>query len=786
MMMKKYWKNIGILMLLALVISGCTNEEVTPVETVVELAIESTEESAKSEDTEVAQEEAVESEETINEEIEDETGVIALNDIPMGELANQKGINIGAAIEPYQLDDPLFARRLAEEFNQITPENALKWRIIQPEQGVFNFEGADKIVAFAKENNMKVKGHTFAWHNSQPSWLADGEFTKEELLDVLETHIKTVVGHYKGDVYAWDVCNEIIDLKSYRENKYYQVIGPEYIEKSLIWAREADPDALLYINDYLNEEINNKSTALYDLCVELLDKGVPLDGVGMQFHMSESYPLDLMSVYANVKRFTDLGLLVDFTEVDVRIYDKVTEAKLEHQGEIYADLLELVLAMDGVNTYTTWGLTDNHSWIPDYFGNASAGLIFDEVYQPKPAYRAMIESLTKEKIELDYEFRYEELVKDRVMLDPIIAKKMAIAPVIDGEFSEGEWDNTINYSFVYNQLDQKNQTFDFEDIYGEWRVAYKDNMLYGRITRRDDVTKVHNPTDYINDCLEVFLEHGSEFNQYRTIVGSDWQIHKDYKYNRAVWNKDRTQLEFNIMIPEEDLTGFMMGFNIALTDVDREEEVRDGQFYPITGNNNSYKGEDLINILFEGDSARPVDVVRICPAYKVDQATTIPTLDGQISSGEWDQANKYYLGFNQLSALDQSMENDDFNVEWAMVHDKGQLIGRMIFNDDALSASDAVSCWIETDEGYIGFSGSRGSDMTVENSDYPVDFAWNEESDVLEFSISLPDDIKTGTITTFNISASDDDGDGVESMMYPIPGSNKTREQGNKAELMFN
>lgn len=147
--------------------------------------------------------------------------------------ANKKEKFIGAAVEAHQLLEEDFSTILKNEFNVITPKNSMKWERIHPQKDKYDFSDSDKIVEYAIKNKMKVRGHTLVWHNQNPTWLTDKNWTKEELLVILENHIKTVVGHYKGKVYAWDVVNEMIEGSGYRSSIWYDTIGPEYIELAL-------------------------------------------------------------------------------------------------------------------------------------------------------------------------------------------------------------------------------------------------------------------------------------------------------------------------------------------------------------------------------------------------------------------------------------------------------------------------------------------------------------------------------------------------------------------------
>jgi len=307
--------------------------------------------------------------------------------------AASRNLLIGTAVGLPQLDtDPTYSQILATQFDSVTPENAMKWDTTEPQPGVFNFAPADHIVAFAKDHGQRVRGHTLVWHSQLPSWVTNGNWTPDQLRDILRRHIMVEAGHFKGQVYAWDVVNEPLDDSAIlRDTIFLQKLGPGYIADAFRWAHEAAPNAKLYINDYNVEGINAKSTAYYDLIKGLLAEGVPVSGFGIQGHLGIQYGFP-DQIQANIQRFVDLGLEVSFTEVDVRMPLPVTEAKLATQADYYSRLLEPCLAVKGCVGFTVWGFTDKYSWAT-YFAGQGAATIYDENYNPKPAYWAVLADL---------------------------------------------------------------------------------------------------------------------------------------------------------------------------------------------------------------------------------------------------------------------------------------------------------------------------------------------------------------------------------------------------------
>ncbi len=312
-------------------------------------------------------------------------------------LAESRSIDIGAAVSAEPLGNELqYRETLAREFSMLTTENALKFGPVHPEPDRYDFADADSIVEFAEANGMKVRGHTLVWHNQLPSWLTEGDWTPGELTQLLREHIMTVVGRYRGRIAAWDVVNEAVaDDGSLRDTIWLRNIGPEYIDMAFRWAHEADPDALLFYNDYGGEGLTQKSDAIYRLVEDLVEGGVPIDGVGLQMHVSLGWSPRPENVAANMERLGALGLAVHITEMDVRVQDgKGTEEELlAAQADVYRDMMDVCSGTNICKAFVTWGFTDRYSWIPALTGKPDAPLLFDASYQPKPAWLAVLDAL---------------------------------------------------------------------------------------------------------------------------------------------------------------------------------------------------------------------------------------------------------------------------------------------------------------------------------------------------------------------------------------------------------
>ncbi|QSB16832.1 endo-1,4-beta-xylanase [Natronosporangium hydrolyticum] len=298
---------------------------------------------------------------------------------------------IGTSIDPDPLaDEPIYGTIVAREFNSITTGNTLKWDWTQPSPGQWNFGAADTFVDFAEQHDQLVRGHTLVWHNQTPGWVQD--LPSAQLRAAMESHIDAVVGRYEGRIGHWDVVNEPFEEDgSLRDSFWREGLGDGYIAEAFQLARQADPNAELYLNDYNVEGINAKSDAMYELVADLLAQGVPIDGVGLQGHLIlGQVPSTLQQ---NIARFAALGVDVAITELDIRMQLPVTPGQLEQQARDYAEVVDACLAVERCVGLTVWSFTDRHSWIPEFFPGEGAALPWDEEYEPKPAYHAIHDAL---------------------------------------------------------------------------------------------------------------------------------------------------------------------------------------------------------------------------------------------------------------------------------------------------------------------------------------------------------------------------------------------------------
>ena len=306
----------------------------------------------------------------------------------LASAAAASGRYFGAAIRSDYLDDKPFAQALGAQFSSVTPENEMKWGVVEPVRGTMNWRGPDAIVAWAKAHGFRLRGHTLVWHSQLPRWLTSGEFSAEEVKALMISHIDAEMSRYKGAVYAWDVVNEVFEADgSWRKSIWYDAMGPDFVRIAFETARKADPAAKLYINDYDIETAGPKMRALLDLVAKLKQAGTPIDGVGLQSHFSVGgVPPDFEATLAT---FAGLGVNVAVTELDIRIRLPADTTARDRQAADYGRVAAACRANLACVGVTTWGLSDEHSWVPSFFSGFGDALAFDSDYNPKPAVTAI-------------------------------------------------------------------------------------------------------------------------------------------------------------------------------------------------------------------------------------------------------------------------------------------------------------------------------------------------------------------------------------------------------------
>jgi endo-1,4-beta-xylanase len=366
------------------------------------------------------------------------------------QAAEQRAIPAGAAADASEngcssdllITDSTYSSTLAAQYSMLEPENAMKWAAIHPRQGsyntqlcaltiqqctgsvsacqkcaaaisqcAYNFQPGDELVLFGQANGMRVRGHNLVWDVYNPTWINNlaATGTPAQMSAALQDHITTVVSHYQGQVFAWDVVNEAVSDSPQpatgtllKDSIWYDqpgigVSGTGYVEQAFRWARAADPNALLFYNDYGIEDDacasgRGKFQGVYNMVADFVSRGVPINGVGFQMHIDTSGCPTAAGFAAHLQKITALGLQAHITEMDVKIpvdsNGNATGANLQAQAATYQRILTVCLQTSGCTAFQTWGFTDKHSWLSGQ--SEAAALPFDVNYQPKPAFGSLM------------------------------------------------------------------------------------------------------------------------------------------------------------------------------------------------------------------------------------------------------------------------------------------------------------------------------------------------------------------------------------------------------------
>lgn len=330
---------------------------------------------------------------------------------------------IGAALNRRQFfeEDARGAEIVRTHFNSITSENVLKWALVHPGPARYDFKASDRFVEFGEKHGMFIVGHTLVWHKQTPGWVFEDEkkqpLDREALLKRLRDHIFTVVGRYKGRIKGWDVVNEALNQDgTMRQSPWFKIIGEDYLVKAFQFAREADPAAELYYNDY-DLELPAKRAAAVELIKKLKAAGVSISGVGSQNHSLMEWP-SAAEVDATITAFANLGVKVHITELDVDVLPRTTKPGADYAVDVkvtpqlnpyvqglpdatqtalakrYAELFEVYRKhRDAIERVTFWGVADGDSWLNNWpmRGRTNHPLLFDRSGRPKPALAAVID-----------------------------------------------------------------------------------------------------------------------------------------------------------------------------------------------------------------------------------------------------------------------------------------------------------------------------------------------------------------------------------------------------------
>jgi endo-1,4-beta-xylanase len=284
------------------------------------------------------------------------------------DLAAKHNKLIGSCFAPSHLSDSNYGNILGQQFSVITPENEMKWAATEPNRNQFTYSQGDSVVNFANSHNQKVRGHNLAWGEGNPSWLTNGNFNASTKQEILKNHISNVAGHFKGKVICWDVVNEAVSdnpnpSQPLKDNVWYPSV-PNYIDLAFQWASQTDPGAKLFYNDYGAEAAGSaKSDAVYNLVKGMKQRGIPIHGVGLQYHVSISYQPNINAVHTNIQRLIDLGLEVHITELDVSTNGQASASAFQSQANVYSSVIKACLSFDKCTAFVSWGFTDKYTWL---------------------------------------------------------------------------------------------------------------------------------------------------------------------------------------------------------------------------------------------------------------------------------------------------------------------------------------------------------------------------------------------------------------------------------------
>ncbi|MBO2942654.1 endo-1,4-beta-xylanase [Paenibacillus sp. F411] len=558
--------------------------------------------------------------------------------------------DMGAAIEMLHLNGR-HSELLKRHFNSITAENEMKPIRLQPQEGHFTFEAADQFIQYAVSNQMNVRGHTLVWHYGTPDWffkdLNGNDMTatpenKALLLQRLENHIRTVVGRYKDSVYAWDVVNEVIDASQpdgMRRTKWFEITGLDFIRVAFNVTREVAPDAKLYINEFSTVKDPAKRQFLYDLVEQLLNEGIPIDGVGHQMHIDLTNP-DPSGIGETVTMFAGLGLENHITELDVSVYGNLTEPWPENiQGDNRNAVPEQVLVEHGhrvksvfdeyknyslyIDSVTTWGLADDYTWLSK--SRTDAPLLFDYDLQAKYAYWGIV---------------------DPSRLPPLIQKQNSPqgTPEIDGQ------KDLLWRSHSEIQVGNSN------GLNGKWQSSWDADYLYV-------IGESQDPTVNPGDRIELFLDLD---NDKATTYGYD-----DAKFT---FYRDGTTSNTNVTFHvAETATGFCIeaAIPIEATGVVGKKVGFDIRFTDAAASN-KVSWNDTSN-LQDNDTSK-FGVLTFTRALNISDAVFgTPTIDG-VEDGIWSNAvemttGQWIQGSSGATANVKTMWDGQFLYVFAKVSD---------------------------------------------------------------------------------------------------------------------
>lgn len=642
---------------------------------------------------------------------------------------------IGVAVPSSALNDADMVRLIKKHFNSITAEWEMKLGPIWRSEADFDFSKCDQYVDFITKNNMRLRGHCLIWHIEQPDWIfkdpanPDLPVSRDVLIRRMKKYISTVVGRYKGKIQCWDVVNEAIDTtqpQNLRKTKWLEIIGPEYLELAFRFAHEADPAAKLFYNDF-DTENPVKRQAIYDLVKALKDKGVPIDGIGCQGHISLNQP-PVKNIEDTVKLFSKLGL-VEITELDVSVFNSanptaIPKEVLIEQGYRYQQLMEMLKKYKNVIAGVTfWGLKDDMSWLSRE--KTDAPLLFDRRFKEKYAYWGMVDAS-----------KLPVLIKTYEAADimPVFASK-----------TELPWDILKN----------ENLTSRSGKPVGSFKSFYDKKNIYLWIN-------VNDPAE--TDSVDVFIDWKnnredavSKDSRARAIYHLKWSgISKSSGVKGSIRKiAGGAVMEVSIPIDRRNLkTGKLVGFDIR-----------------VNHGTESTSWNDPTNR--QADNTANYGILKLgkCPAY-TEAVQGTPVIDGE-KDPIWEKANA--ISTTKVVIGDRNVATGNFRTMW----DQDYLYVYGEIKDPLLSATNPNPWEQDSVEFFIDQKFDRTPFYEDDDTQYRVNYK-NEKTFgsvvvpnfktstkvvpggyVVEAAIPLDKiPVKIGALIGFDIQINDDDGKG--------------------------
>jgi endo-1,4-beta-xylanase len=463
---------------------------------------------------------------------------------------------IGNIASGVDMDD-LRYNILTTHHNIVTAENAMKPQYLQGTKGVFTFDVADAIVNKALSCGLKFHGHTLAWHQQSPAWMNGEGVSRDEAIDNLVTHTKTVVEHFKGKVVSWDVLNEAVDdnppntddwKAGLRQSPWFKSIGADYVEILFKAARAADPSVKLYYNDY-NLDNPNKAAVVYNMVKDVNERnpdvsGRPLiDGVGMQGHYNSH--TSSANVENSLQRFISLGVEVSVTELDVQYGEggKQTEEQKTAQGLVYAALFNVFKKYaDNIGRVTMWGIDDGSSW-----RKQACPTMFDDNLQPKPAFFAAFDPdkfIAENKAALEKkEAKQAEAVYGAPDLADAVAWSQAPAIPID------------SYLMAW------------QGASGTAKVLWDEGNLYVTVTVNNAEMNKASTNAYEQDSVEIFIDENNGRTPYYEEDDAQYRVNFD---NEATFNPSSAAEGFESRTSVSDRS-YTVSFKIPFKTISAKE-----------------------------------------------------------------------------------------------------------------------------------------------------------------------------------------------------------------------